>query len=338
LFRSTKEDPMATTTRTDRHRPSAPEFDPADYEFVAVHDNNADWPRANDHFLAMRRELLATGWTFSGVHGGMGQCDHCGARLRYSALMKHLPTRTLIYVGEQCLGNRFEMTKAEFDAARKAAQLDRERQAQLVAFNALCEDVPELVWATYAHNIGTAGTEYRTEPVYFDESDGPTVERAVAGTSWAERNRQDWAISTLSDIARKARRYGSFASEKQAQLVVRLVGELEAAEAATAEREAKRAAEQATRVNAAIGEIGERRDFTGTVRWFDHFESNFGYTPKTSTVMIIDTAEGTVKWTASSYISLERGQQITIKATVKEHTVYDRDQSITTVVTRGKIL
>lgn len=329
---------MATTTRTDVHRPSAPEFDPADYSFVAVYDSGAEWPEANAYFRAQRARLLDEGWTFGGVHGGSGQCDHCGALLRYSALMLHHPTRTMIYVGEQCLDNRFEMTKAEFQAARKAAQLDRERQAKLVAFNTLCTDVPELVWATYAWNIGVAGATYETRPRWVDEPDGEQVTAPVEGTTWAERNRKDWAISTLVDVARKARRYGSFASEKQAQLVVRLVGELEAAEAVTAEREAKKAAEREARPNAAIGEVGDRRDFTGTVRWFDHFESNFGYTPKTNTVMIIDTAEGTVKWTASKYISLERGQQITIKATVKEHTVYDRDQSITTVVTRGKVL
>lgn len=301
-----------TSARTDIHRPSAAEFDPADYEFVAVHDNRAEWPGANDWFLQLRRELLADGWTFSGVHGGAGQCDHCGALLRYSALMKHLPTRTLIYVGETCLDNRFELTKAEFDKARRAAQLDRERQAKLAAFNELCLDVPELIWATYADNIGTNG--------------------------WAARNRKEWAVDVLSDLARKVRQYGSFASEKQAKLLVKLVGELETAEAETAKRDAERDAKAAARTNAAIGEVGDRRDFTGTVRWFDHFESNYGYTPKTCTVIILDTPEGTVKWTASNYIELENGQEITIKATVKEHSIYDRTQEITTVVTRGKIL
>lgn len=337
VFRTTEEDQM-TSARTDIHRPSAAEFDPADYEFVAVHDNGAEWPGANLGFLELRRQLLADGWTFSGVHGGMGQCDHCGALLRYSALMKHLPTRTLIYVGETCLDNRFELTKAEFDTARRNAQLDRERQRLLAAFNELCRDVPELVWATYADNIAVAGAIYETRPRWFDEPNGEMVTAPVEGTTWAERNRKEWALSTIADLARKVRQYGSFASEKQAKLLVRLVNELEAAEAETAKREAERAAKAAARTNAAIGEIGERRDFTGTVRWFDHFESNYGYTPKTCTVMILDTPEGTVKWTASNRIELERGQQITIKATVKEHSIYDRTQEITTVVTRGKVL
>src|SRR5687768_10564121 len=210
-----------TSARTDIHRPSAAEFDPADYEFVAVFDSRADWPGANDWFLQVRRELLDAGWTFSGVHGGAGQCDHCGSLLRYSALMKHLPTRTLIYVGEQCLDNRFSMTKGEFDKARKAAQLDRERQAKLAAFNALCEDYPELVWATYADNIAVAGATYETRPRWFDEPNGEQVTAPVQGTTWAERNRKEWALSTIADMTRKARQYGSFASEKQAALLVR---------------------------------------------------------------------------------------------------------------------
>lgn len=301
-----------TTARTDIHRPSATEFDPADYEFVCVFDSRPDFPGGQDWEIQQRRDLIAAGWTFSGVHGGAGRCDHCGALLRYSALMKHLPTHTLLYVGETCLDNRFSMTKSEFDRARKAAALDRERQAKLTAFNALCQDIPELVWATYAHNIGANG--------------------------WAERNRKDWAVGVLSELAHKVRQYGSFASERQAALLVRLVGELEAAETETAKREAERAAKAAARVNAAIGEIGDRREFEGTVRWFDHFESHYGYTPKTCTVMILDTPEGTVKWAASSRIELEKGQTVKIKATVKEHSIYDRTEEITTVVTRGKLL
>jgi hypothetical protein len=326
VFRPIDQEAKMTAARTDIHRPSAAEFDPADYEFVAVHDNGAEWPGANLYFAQVRRELIDAGWTFSGIYGGAGKCDHCGAVLRYSALMKHLPTRTLIYIGETCLDNRFEMTKGEFDAARKAAQLDRERQGKLRAFNELCQDMPELVWATYAQNIGSAGLgDHRADLPALPET-------------WGERNRKGWAIGVLSDLARKVRQYGSFASEKQAALLVRLVHELEVADAETAKREAERAAKAAARTNAAIGEIGERREFTGTVRWFDHFTDFYGYSEKTSTVMILDTPEGTVKWKASNYIELEKGQTVKIRATVKEHSIYDRTQEITTVVTRGKVL
>jgi hypothetical protein len=306
---------MTTMTRTDRHRPSAPEFDPEDYEFSGVvHNASPDSVYTNDSFRRTRNALLAQGYTFSGVHGGIGQCDHCGARLRYSALMIHIPTRTLLYVGETCLDNRFEaMTKAEFDRARREAQLDRERQARKTRFAELCAEHQDLAWATYASNIA----------VVTDET----------GTRWAERYGKDWAVSVLLDIARKAYQYGS-PSEKQLNFVSKLVRELEGAEADAVKREQERAAELAARPNAAIGEVGERRVFEGTVRWSKQYEGDYG----TTTVMVIDTPEGTVKWKASKALEFEKNEAVKIKATIKDHEIYDRDQSITTVVTRGTFL
>lgn len=306
-------------TRTDRHRPSAPEFDPMDYEFTGVvFDGRADWPMANDGFFAERQHLIEKGYTFSGVHGGAGRCDHCGALLRYSALMIHTPTRTLIYVGEQCLDTRFSgMTKGEFDKARKLAQLDRERQARKHAFAELCEIHPDLAWATYAANIGHGG--------------------------WADKVGKTWAVSTLRDIANKAYQYSSL-SEKQVALMTRLVAEIETAEQEQAVRDEKRATEQAARVNAAIGEAGERLTFTGTVVWCDNFTNDFDPRGGEYTVMIIATAGGTVKWKASKVIPVERGETVTFKATVKEHALYipeggtEADASITTIVQRLKFL
>lgn len=314
---------MTATTRTDRHRPSSETFDPQDYEFTgAVHDNQPDFPGTNNGFLAIRKQLLAEGYTFSGVHGGTGQCDHCGSFLRYSALMIHVPTRTLIYIGETCLGNRFEMTKGAFDTMRKNAQLAREQQVRKVAFQTLCDENPDLVWATYAWNIGAAVTSN--------------------GQRWEDRFRKSWGISTLRDIANKAYRYGK-PTRKQLDLVTKIVRELERAEGVQAVKDAKRAAERAARPNAAIGEVGDRREFEGTVRWFDHYENDYDSYGGMNTVMIIDTAEGTVKWKASKFIGLTKGQQIKIKATVKDHEIYtpdgggEADAQITTVITRGKI-
>jgi hypothetical protein len=188
----------STITRTDIHRPSAPEFDPADYEFVCVFDARPEFPSEQAWAMELRRRLLADGWKFSGVHGGTGRCDHCGAVLRYSALMQHLPTRTLIYVGETCLGNRFEMTKSEFDKARRQGSLDRERKARLVRFEAACEECPALVYASYADNIAQA------TPGAFS----------------------DWNINIQRDIVTKVRQYGDI-SPKQAALLERLVAELD---------------------------------------------------------------------------------------------------------------
>lgn len=312
-------------TRTDRHRPSAAEFDPEDYEFTGVvYDAQADWPQSNNEFRHVREQLLADGYTFSGVHGGTGQCDHCGSLLRYSALMIHVPTRTMIYVGEQCLDNRFNgMTKGEFDKARKAAALDRARQALKHAFAEMCEDNQDLAYATYASNIGCAITDN--------------------GQRWEDRHGKSWGISTLRDIANKAYQYSNITT-KQAALVAKILGELANAETVTADRDAKRAAEKATRPNAAIGEIGQRLDFEGTVVWCDDFVNDFDPNGGMYTVMIIATAEGTVKWKASKLINVKRGETVKFKGTVKDHELYtpkggtEADASITTIVQRVKFL
>lgn len=116
---------MSTPPRTDVHRPSA--LVTEDYDFAYSYDAHPDEGSRSEamHLLNL---LLAEGFRFGQVHGG-DTCDHCGQRLRYVAVLKHLPTRTLIKVGEQCLGNRFELATAEFHRLRKAAELNRQRRA-----------------------------------------------------------------------------------------------------------------------------------------------------------------------------------------------------------------
>lgn len=122
---------MATASapaRTDRHRPSAPEFDPQGYDLFDVYDlsPDKDWP---DTRVADVRSLIEQGFRFTSAHGS-GQCGHCGAHIRYAALMLHRETMGMIYVGETCLENRFEsdLTAAKFQALRKTAKLNRERK------------------------------------------------------------------------------------------------------------------------------------------------------------------------------------------------------------------
>lgn len=121
---------MISTARTDIHRPSAPEFDPTDYTCAGVFDLHPDAFQGPQRMAAVN-ELLGAGYRRGGVHP-LGQCSHCGAYLRYTALMTHEPTRTYLWIGEQCLGNRFELeSKEEFAALRKAAALNRQRAAKV---------------------------------------------------------------------------------------------------------------------------------------------------------------------------------------------------------------
>jgi hypothetical protein len=205
------------SARTDIHRPSAPEFDPEVYSYEAVFDLYTDEADVNRAAALIRRDLHRAGWTHGGVWGS-GKCDHCGTSLRYAALLTHRPTRTYIYVGEQCLDNRFSVSQAEFQRLRKSAQLDRERQAKKAAFLAFVEDNPVFAYATYAQNI-QAGL-------------GSEDDIAAAGLSWG--------LGVLTDIVSKTRNYGG-ASTKQVALVNRILGELEGKWAAHILRQIERA-------------------------------------------------------------------------------------------------
>lgn len=110
--------------RTDVHSPT--NLVTEDYDFAYAYDAH---PTQGDRgacvpFVNM---LLAEGYSFGRVHGG-DTCDHCGARLRYVAVLKHRPTMTLIKVGETCLDNRFDLATPEFHRLRKAAELNRAEQ------------------------------------------------------------------------------------------------------------------------------------------------------------------------------------------------------------------
>lgn len=119
-------------------------------------------------------------------------------------------------------------------------------------------------------------------------------------------------------------------SDKQVAVATRIIIE-------DAERAAHAENDRRNRVDAPIGEIGDRREFTGKVIWFDHFLDTFKPYEAYNTVMIIVTDEGAIRWKASKYLVLEQGQQITIKATVKAHDADDQGR-IKTIVTRGQII
>src|SRR5882762_7338570 len=95
-----------TRTRTDIHRPSAPEFDPAGYVLLDVYDlhpEDGDQPelaKAVDYHLNL-------GASWAQPYRDAARCGHCGANLRYVALMYHGATDTMMFVGSTCLTERF---------------------------------------------------------------------------------------------------------------------------------------------------------------------------------------------------------------------------------------
>jgi hypothetical protein len=137
----------ATAPRTDIHRPSAPEFNPEDYECHGVFDLDPEFADARRRRTVIDALVLG-GASFTGAPHGNGQCSHCGHRpLRYVALMLHRPTRTLMYVGETCLDARFDLTKGEFARLRREAAVAarRRREGASSKTRALIDAHPELV-------------------------------------------------------------------------------------------------------------------------------------------------------------------------------------------------
>jgi hypothetical protein len=113
------------TARTDVHRPAA--LVTEDYEYFASgYYGTFGEPGYSPMNTPKGHELLNDGWTFDSTSGG--GCDHCGARLKYYALMLHAPSHKIVRVGETCLANRFERATADFHSLRKQAQLDRQQQ------------------------------------------------------------------------------------------------------------------------------------------------------------------------------------------------------------------
>lgn len=156
------------------------------YEFVDAFDTQAPgWLVNNDYAMEICNKVRATN-----RDRGMNQCHHCGAHIRYVAVMAYLPTGDYIAIGEDCLANRFDRATHVFQALRKAAQLDREKQrirtavAEFVAVN------PDLAF------MGAKKFEDRQEVM-------PQASRTN---------------NFIHDVARKLNQYGSL-SEKQVTAV-----------------------------------------------------------------------------------------------------------------------
>lgn len=122
---------MPTNHRTDIHRPV--ELIPEDYEEVGWYDLGTSEERP---YFDLSPEARADDQAWQGVYGtNLDRCDHCGAHIRFGGELIHRPTGAHIHVGQTCLGNRFTLSTAQFQRLRKAAQLDREKQRILTAWN-----------------------------------------------------------------------------------------------------------------------------------------------------------------------------------------------------------
>lgn len=130
-------------TRTDIHRPASPDFDPQAYKLTGCYDLSmpqmfAEYDALTGVMRTWRNPLydewqadlarLAGQGVHRAEHAGSRNCGHCGAHIRYAALL--VRGDEWIYVGEDCLDNRFPLTAKEFQRLRKDAKLNAERETR----------------------------------------------------------------------------------------------------------------------------------------------------------------------------------------------------------------
>lgn len=277
--------------RTDIHRPSAPEFDPANYILRGVFDFKTESKRERKAHVELVAALKAQGFKFAEHRGQAHQCGHCGAHLRYAALLSYLGSE-LIYVGEDCLDNRFQGTKAEFDALRKAAAEQAKATRARDDFNAFLVAHPELIPATYLANVA--------RPLIEDGLYAPNI---------------NWAANVIEDVLAKLQRYGSL-SDKQIAFVAKLLAEVEEKVAARVERDAAPVVEvEETRELAPSGRV----QITGEVVHFKTETRTYGWNETTVTKILVVEDRGFKVWVTlpASVNGAAKHDRITFTATLE---------------------
>lgn len=260
--------------------------------------------------LNPNRKLIAAGFPrfpepgaihiHNGVTYVFEACHRCGGTGEYS----YNPMHGTTCFG--CSGGRGTwVTQADSerrarrrvaDAARRARKVQEHQDGAAARWNALVDAHPLLAELSYRLN---------------------TVPGAAYG-------------GILGELLGKFERYGSL-SDKQIAFAEKLIRDDMAAEVELERQAAEKRAAQAVRVNAPIGEVGDRLDFTGTVRFTtDGSNVHGGWT-----LVVIDTPDGAVKWFTSGHWDFARGETVTLRATVQQHEV--RSGEIFTKVTRGKL-
>jgi len=127
--------------RTDVHAPSSSDFNPQAYKLNGIYDLFD--PADNRARVNTVSRLVDAGYSFGGSGAG---CGHCGAYIRYGALMTRDDVMEMIYVGQDCLDNRFDstLTAGEFQRLRKEAMLNRDRMRKAEKVEAFLAQHPEL--------------------------------------------------------------------------------------------------------------------------------------------------------------------------------------------------
>lgn len=107
--------------------------------------------------------MVDSGFRFNDVRDGH-HCSHCGSFLTYYAVLAHLPTMTMIHVGETCLDNRFSFATAEFHELRRKAKLNRGRVALRDKRHEFLANPSAQTAYIYAQQAVANGTDWSRDP------------------------------------------------------------------------------------------------------------------------------------------------------------------------------
>lgn len=162
-------------TRSDIYSPTY--LVPEDYRCIFTGDNQDD--EGNHVPAPLGMEAM---FTEELAHRGNWQCHHCGASIRYYAILLHLPTHSTIVVGETCL-ERFNLSSPAFQAMRQASAAARADRRIRGLVHQFLEIHPDLSWL-----------------------DAKPLPNIYAGNPF------------LADVARKLRQYGNL-STKQVEAI-----------------------------------------------------------------------------------------------------------------------
>jgi hypothetical protein len=190
--------------RTDIHRPA--EFNPDDYEFLVAFDNGGDEESnlgvisdngTDQNIDALLSELWDAGKEGRVPYGDANRCDHCGARIRYVGLFRHVPTGDVIAVGQTCAEGRMTYDAATFDRLRKQAQLDRQAQRILIAWNAFKAERPEVEWSV----LDESQNEFITDVLRRGRRNGAISERQLEAIIDAHQRDLEYAAKRAEELA-----------------------------------------------------------------------------------------------------------------------------------------
>jgi hypothetical protein len=262
--------------RTDIHRAASADFDPTAYSCLGVYDlETDDTPleyRIGARLISLREQGYKPADLGERSGAAVSTCGHCGAWLRYAALMVHEATKTYMTIGEQCLGNRFDagLTAEQFQALRKVASLNRERTARKGKVEAVLAEHPDLRAATDSDN------------------------------------------SFVVDVMRKLHKYGNLSDAQIAAVKRALIRD--------AEWKVKRAAQHAEDAKSEfIAEVGKRITLTAEVVATKPIESFYG----DKLFIMLRSGDDIAVTFYSGMDGYEKGETVTIKATVKAHETRD---------------